>query len=288
MDHPKMRAAIGARPWRSLLEQALPDLSFEDVRPIHRAFAPMARRQDFDVSEMAIVTALQAVAYDKPIVVLPVTLASRFQQGCLVARRATPLLSIGDLRGKRIAVRAYTQTTGVWVRGILENDENVAASDIAWVTQEEAHVAEYEDPPWVRRVAEHKSLLSLLHEGEAEAAVFGNDLPDDPDLVTLYPDPKRAAHEWYAKHGVVPVNHVIVVRNDLPAETVRALWQTLRRLRPVQTGPIDMAPLGIEPLRPCLELLLRYCDQQRLLPRALTVDAVFADALRILGDDARQ
>lgn len=287
MNHPTMRAAIGAKPWRSLLERALPDLSFEDVTPIHRAFAPMARRQDFDVSEMAIVTALQAVAYGKPIVVLPVTLASRFQQGCLVTRRTTPLLSIGDLRGRRIAVRAYTQTTGVWVRGILENDENVPASDISWVTQEEAHVAEYEDPPWVRRVAEHKSLLSLLREGEAEAAVFGNDLPDDPDLVTLYPDPERAAGDWYARHGVVPVNHVMVVRNDLPVETVRGLWQTLRSVRPAQTGPIDMLPFGIEAFRPCLALLLRYCDQQRLLPRALTVDAVFADALRILGDEAR-
>jgi 4,5-dihydroxyphthalate decarboxylase len=205
-----------------------------------------------------------------------------------VARRATPPLAVGDLRGKRIAVRAYTQTTGVWVRGILENDEGVAASDVTWVTQEEAHVAEYHDPPWVRRTEDHKSLLALLHDGEAEAAVFGNDLPDDPDLVTIYPDPKQAAQDWYAKHGVVPVNHMMVVRNDMPEDRVRALWRKLRALRPAQMGPIDMAPFGIEPNRRSLELLLRYCDQQRLLPRALTVDEVFADAVRILGDEARQ
>ena len=57
------------------------ELVFEDVEPIHRAFAPMARRQAYDVSELAIVTYLQAKAYGKPVVLLPTVVAARFQQG---------------------------------------------------------------------------------------------------------------------------------------------------------------------------------------------------------------
>jgi 4,5-dihydroxyphthalate decarboxylase len=288
MNQTNLRAAVGAKHWRGALATAMPELQFEDIEPIHRAFAPMAREQVFDVSEMAIVTALQALGYGKPIVLLPVTFAARFQHGCLVARRQDPPLTAADLRGRRVAVRAYTQTTGVWVRGILENDEGVPASSITWLTQEEAHVAEYEDPPWVEHVGPEISLMKLLREGAVDAAIWGNDLPDDPDLLPLFPDAKAAARTWHARHHIVPVNHVMVVRADAPADSVRGLWEVLRRIRPQQSGDVDMAPFGTDALRPVLEILLTYCAQQQLLPRALSVDEVFADATRILGEAARR
>src|SRR5580698_6640422 len=91
------------------------ELVFEDVEPIHRAFAPMARRQAYDVSELAIVTYLQAKAYGKP-VLLPTVVAARFQQGCIIYNAERGKLDVGSLAGKKVGVRAYSQTTGVWVR----------------------------------------------------------------------------------------------------------------------------------------------------------------------------
>ncbi|HKR43870.1 MAG TPA: hypothetical protein VJU59_30050, partial [Paraburkholderia sp.] len=118
------------------------ELRFEDVEPIHRAFAPMARRQVFDVSELAIVTYLQAKAYGKPVVLLPTVVAARFQQGCLIydAQRAKP--DIGHLAGKRIGVRTYAQTTGMWVRAILHETYGVPLEQIEWVTIEGGHLEE--------------------------------------------------------------------------------------------------------------------------------------------------
>src|SRR5437868_5320341 len=83
------------------------------VEPIYRAFAPMARTQAYDVSEMAIVTYLQAKAYDKPLVLLPTVVAARLQQKCLVCNAKRRPMTIGDLPGARIGVRAYSQTTGM-------------------------------------------------------------------------------------------------------------------------------------------------------------------------------
>ena len=60
------------------------NFEFHEIEPIHDAFKPMAREQRFDVSEMAVFTFLQAYAYKKPIVMLPVVLAARFQHGCIV------------------------------------------------------------------------------------------------------------------------------------------------------------------------------------------------------------
>lgn len=291
-----LTAAIGARAWRDGLEHAQADarhfaLTFADVKPIHRAFAPMAREQAFDVSEMAIVTALQAFAYGKPLILLPVTIAARFQQACMIGR-SWDAPDLAALAGRRIGVRAYTQTTGVWLRGILQNDYGVAPDAIRWVTQEGAHVAEYRDPAWVEAAPAGASLPHLLRGGEIDAAILGNDLPDDPDFAPVIADPQAAARDWHAAHGVVPINHVLVVRRELAAtqpQAVRELWRAVEQARPPQAGArdivaCDMAPIGIAAMRPALEMLLRYCDQQALLPRRLTVDELFADAAALIGD----
>lgn len=285
-------AAIGSRAWRDGLARAQVEagqfaLTFVEVSPIHRAFAPMARAQTFDVSEMAIVTALQAIAYGKPLLLLPVTLAARFQQGCLICRSWDRPATVADLRGRRIGVRAYTQTTGVWLRGILQNDYGIAPEQVRWVTQEGAHVAEYRDPSWVEAAPPDTSLTYLLRNGDIDAAILGNDLPEDPDFAPVIADPPAAARAWYDAHGVVPINHMLVVRRDLAAahpRVIRELWGAIHRAKPAQANGMDMAAIGIAANRTALDLILRYCAQQKLLPRPLDVDEVFADTIALLGD----
>jgi 4,5-dihydroxyphthalate decarboxylase len=287
-----LSAAIGFRAWREGLarEQASAseiELKFVEIEPIHRAFAPMARELRFDVSEMAVVTALQALAYGKKLMLLPVTIAARFQHGCLI-RRASDAFGPADLAGKKIGVRAYTQTTGVWVRGILENDYGVAASDIRWVTQEGAHLAEYQNPPWVTQAEDARSLVDMLRSGEIDAAILGNDLPNDPDFVPVIADPRQAALDWYAKRHVIPTNHVLVVREDVAAanpEAIRALWRCLLRAKPAPRDGFDFAAIGIAANRPPLEMLLEFAARQRLLPRALGFDEIYAPAKALLGND---
>jgi 4,5-dihydroxyphthalate decarboxylase len=292
-DRLTLRAAVGAKAWRESLAATQTSakcfsLAFADVQPIYRAFAPMAREQAFDVSEMAIVTALQALAYGKPLLVLPVVIASRFQQGCLIKRKSDTGLGVADLSGRRVGVRAYTQTTGVWLRGILQNDYGVAPSSIRWVTQEGAHVAEYRDPDWAEQSAAGRPLVDLLRAGDADAVILGNDLPDDPDFAPVIPEPREAARAWYAKHGVVPINHVMVLRKDVAvahAQVVRELWQVIHRAKPRASDGPDMTAIGVEALTPALRMILQYCEQQKLLPRRLTVEDVFAETVAVLGDE---
>ena len=282
----RLTAVIGARAWRDGLQKVASDvegasIEFVEISPIHRAFAPMAREQKFDISEMAIVTALQALAYDKPLVLLPVTVASRFQHRCLIALWSEQPLRPSALAGRRIGVRAYTQTTGVWLRGILQNDHGIAADAVRWVTQEGAHLAEYRDPDWVERAAVAGSLPTMLREGVIDAAILGNDLPDDPDFVPVFENPEDAAQDWFARHGVVPVNHVLMVRKDVAAahpSVLRNLWRALERVKPANSA------FGTAAHNNALELLLAYCDQQKLLPRRLTVDEIFAGSRAVLGD----
>jgi 4,5-dihydroxyphthalate decarboxylase len=286
----KLTAAIGFRAWRENIareqeHETAFHLDFVDIEPIHRAFAPMARELRFDVSEMAVVTALQALGYDKKLILLPVTLAARFQHGCLI-RLAGNDFAPGDLVGKKIGVRAYTQTTGVWVRGILENDYGVPARSVQWITQEGAHLAEYENPSWVHQAEDNRPLVDMLRSGEIDAAILGNDLPDDPDFVPVIADPKAAAAGWYASHHVIPSNHVMVVRADVAArdpEAVRALWRCLLRAKPAPRNGFDFAAIGIEANRPPVEMLLKFCEQQSLLPRPIAFEELYAPAKALLG-----
>ena len=66
----RLSVAIGNYPHTAAFksgEIASPLFAFDfpEIKPVNRAFAPMARERRFDVSEMAIATVLQAIASGK-------------------------------------------------------------------------------------------------------------------------------------------------------------------------------------------------------------------------------
>jgi 4,5-dihydroxyphthalate decarboxylase len=263
-------------------------LAFADVKPTHKAFKPMVRELAFDVCEIAIVTYLQAKAHGKPLVLLPAVMLGRFQHHCLVHNADRGSLPPAQLAGRRVGVRAYSQTTGVWLRGILQNDYGVDIDRAHWVTFEDAHVAEYHDPPGVERAAAEKDLTAMLLAGELDAAIYGAELPDDPRIQSVIPDPNAAAQAWYRRHSCAPINHMVVVTKALATcrpEVIREVYDLLLRAKqatPV-AGDVDLTPFGVEANRPALELIVAYALEQGLIPRRLTVDEVFEDFHRVMG-----
>lgn len=274
-----LNVALGNYPHtRSLCAEAGTGLDFAIISPINRAFAPMVRDGRYDISEMALMTFLQAKAAGRPLALLPVTLAARFQERALLCR--TDDVSIGgpaDLSGKRVGVRAYSQTTGIWVRGVLADSYGVACDDVRWVTFEDAHVSGYVDPPWTERAAPGQDLLTMLRAGQVDAVIVGNEVPDDPGLRTVFPDPEDAAARFRARYGFMPVNHVVTVRTALLTERPELVEAFLRGLLRGYGITTDL-PVGRDALDPVIELALRFMTEQRLLDRPLTIDKVW-DAL---------
>lgn len=252
-------------------------LDFVEAKPMHTAFKPMVREHAFDASEMALVTYLQATAYRKGLKLLPAAMLARFQHGAVLYNSERGTLAPGDLAGKRIGVRSYSQTTGVWMRGILQNDYGVDFSGVQWVTFEDGHVAEAKDPPGVIRAKPGQDITQMLLDGELDAAIYGAAMPKDARLKSVVADPDAEAKAWYAKHHLVPVNHMVVVTDELARarpEAVAELYRLLEAGKRAagQSGPIDTAPFGKEANRPCLELLISYVVQQNQIPHALGVD----------------
>jgi 4,5-dihydroxyphthalate decarboxylase len=251
------------------------ELAFENIQPANRAFAPMVREGRFDVSEMAIGTFLQALAYNKPLVLLPVTVVARFQEPALIRRADSTVRGPADLKGRRVGIRSYSQTTALWLRGSLQEAYGVAPDSMEWVTFEGAHVAECQDPPWVRRAPEGAVLLDMLRDGALDAAIMGNDLPDSAEFRPVFPDPKAASAAFFQRHGFVPVNHLVTVRRDLadtrPDVVVGLMWL----FRSAFEGVPDL-PSGRAALTPAIEVAIGFAMAQGLLPRALTMAEVWA------------
>jgi len=282
-----LRVAIGDYPHTLPLKRgeiASPSLKldFVDVKPMHKAFKPMVREHAFDASEMALVTYLQAKIYNKGLRLLPAAMLARFQHGTMLFNAERGKLTPSDLPGRRIGVRSYSQTTAAWFRGILENDYRVDLSRVQWVTFEDGHVAEYRAPAGVARARSDQDMTRMLIAGELDAAIYGADLPKDPRLQSVIADPDAAARAWYGKHGVVPVNHMVVVTDSLARSNPQAVAELYRLLEQGKTaaglpaaGQIDTIPFGREANRLSLELLISYAVQQGLISRRLDVDELW-------------
>lgn len=251
------------------------ELEMLEFDPLPKAFRTMVRGGDVDVGEMALTTHLLAVAFGKPLTALPIPLWRRLHHSNLVCRTGSDIAGPKDLVGRRVGVRAWSQTTGVWIRGILKSEYGVDHADIEWITMEDAHVGEYRDPANVRRAAPGATLRDLLATGGI-VAIMGERTVDPEGVRPVIADAEAAEREWSARTGIFPVNHVVAVRNDLiaahpwlPAELAR-MFEEAR----VVSGA-DFPPYGLEPNRAPMQMLLDFALDQKLVDRRWTVDELF-------------
>ena len=270
------------------LTSPLLQFDFADVPVPNRAFKRAVRELEFDFCELAIVTYLQARAQGIPLVMLPATLVGRFQHPFIVCNAARAAIAPRDLHGKRVGVRASSQTTVAWVRGVLMHEYDVDLNQVQWVSFEDAHVANCPDPAGFTRAPAGQDLLQMLLDGEIDAGVVPEKDLNDPRLARVIPDTQAAAGAWHAKYGATHVNHMAVVKTSLLRErpdVVREIYRLLMEAKQAAGLPgngIDPLPCGVEACRRSLDILTGYCAEQHLIPRAFSVDELFEDVMRIL------
>jgi 4,5-dihydroxyphthalate decarboxylase len=264
-------------------------VDFADVKTVSTAFKRVVRDLEFDCAELAVVTFLMAKAYGKPLSLVPAVVMARFQHPHIVYNMERGPLSPGDLAGRRVGTRSYTVTTSTWLRGILADDYGVDLHRIRWVTFEEAHVAEFRDPPSVERAPEGKELTAMLLAGEIDAAILPS-VPTDPRLKPLIPDPAAAAEAWRRKYNAIQVNHMVVVKDSLSKsqpEAVREIYRLLLESKKAaklpKAGELDVNPFGVEANRRNLEVVIDTVYRQGMIPRRFAVDELFDDVTRKLG-----
>jgi 4,5-dihydroxyphthalate decarboxylase len=231
------------------------------------------RDLEFDVAEIAIVTFLMAKAFGKPFRLLPAVMFGRFQHPYLVSVSG---LRPKDLEGKKVAIRSSSVTTVAWIRGMLADDYGVDLGKVAWVTFEDAHVAEYRDPPGTERAPAGKTALEMLLAGEVDAAVLSDPVPKDDRLKSVIPDPAAAADDWHRRKGAIQVNHLVCVKTSLPQNVVDEVFRMLQESKNIGAKASPTSPFGLEENRKNLEVAIDYVYRQGLIPKRYTVDELLA------------
>jgi 4,5-dihydroxyphthalate decarboxylase len=281
------------------------EFAFEEVDPLIAAFRRMVRGNEFDICEMAITTYICAKEHGKPMTAVPIFLVRAFHHGAILVNSKAGIRTPKDLEGKKVGVnRGYTVTTGVWARGILQEEYGVDLGKITWVLSGDEHVAEYKNPANVVPIEKGKSIADMLIAGELAAAI-GVEV-DHPDVKPLIPNALDAGLKALRERGHYPINHLVVIKDELiakypelAADLFNAFVESKRvyldRLKggqiekPTEVDKVhqkvleitgDPLPYGIEPNRKVLENLVQHALKQGIITTPVSVDALFAPTTR--------
>jgi ABC-type nitrate/sulfonate/bicarbonate transport system substrate-binding protein len=281
------------------------DLEFVEIEPVHDGFGAMADRLEFDVAEMAITTYILARSFDKQITGLPVVVSRNFHHSRMHYNVKSGIREPKDLEGKRVGMRAYTQTMPLWNRGVLKNEYGVDLDKVQWVVFEDAHVKAYQNPPNVEKAPAGKKIGQMLLDGEIDAAIGAQ--VDSPDVKPLIPNAGEVQIEWFKKYGVYPLNHMVTVRNDLVAQhpgILEALFNAFKQAKQIYMqklegpGPFtaadenmirlkgivgDPLPYGVEANRKAIEMAAQFAYEQHIVPKVYTVEELFRPEVLRLG-----
>ena len=277
------------------------ELEFIEVDPLIDAFRRMVRGLEFDVCEMAMTTYITARMHGKRMTGLPIFLMRAFHHGAIVYNTRAGVGSPKDLEGKRVGVnRGYTVTTGLWARSVLANQYGVDLSKITWVLSGDEHVAEFRPPANVVPIEKGRKMADMVISGELPAAI-GVEV-DHPDVKPLIPAPKEAAFAALRQYGHYPINHLMVVKDELLeahpelgpdlfnafAASKRLYVERLRagaidkptaademHQRVMEITGRDPLPYGIEPNRQALEEVIQGALEQKIIARPFTIEELF-------------
>jgi 4,5-dihydroxyphthalate decarboxylase len=295
------------------------DLTWLDL-PVEEIFFRFTKFREWDVSElsMAKYCALRSQG-DRSLEGIPVFPSRVFRHSALFVRADGPVDDPAALRGGRIGIPEWTVTATVYGRGLLEHEYGVPLRDITWVqggTNEpgRAETLPVELPPGV--VVERNtdaSLNDLLLERRIDAILAPHPPTAFTDgssrVVRLFSDARAVEEASFAKTGIYPIMHVIVLRAEvhqdhpwIAGNLVKAFSQardrSLQRLTddnisrlPLPWGPAyaesmakllggDPFPYGIEANRTTLDAFLRYAHEQGVCSTRLQPEDLFSEQVR--------
>ena len=117
------------------------DLRYSAVGP-GQSFKPVLEGNSFEVNEFSL--ANYTLMKDRgiaPMTAIPVFLNRAFRHGSLYVRNESELTHPSQLKGKTIGAREYTQTAGVWWRGLMVDEYDLHWSDLKWVSEKKQRFA---------------------------------------------------------------------------------------------------------------------------------------------------
>ncbi|MFG6440371.1 ABC transporter substrate-binding protein [Roseateles sp. LKC17W] len=314
-----LKIAIAEHPHTSAIRSgAIPiegvDAEFVTVQPQIGAFRRMVRDVEFDVCEIAPTTYIIARAYGAPFVALPIFVVRRFHHAGLLVRPDAGINSPKDLEGKKVGVRAYSVTTGVWTRQVLIDEYGLDASKVTWVVDDEEHVTQLKLPANVIHTAPGTSLHEMMARGElaagfaAAAGIGRTGAPTggwkevETDYPDLFPNAAPIEAEYFKRTGIYPMHGTIVVKDEILAKNpwvAQSIYKAFDQAKKEWLAKLDSGeaatagdkkylklrdvvgydplPYGLKENIKTIEALEQTAFKQGLTPRRMAINELFVD-----------
>jgi 4,5-dihydroxyphthalate decarboxylase len=269
----------------------------------------MSRGREFDVCELSMAETI--TLHDQgtfPLVAVPAFPHRRFRHGYIFVNASAGIARPKDLEGRRVGLRTWTTTAGLWIRGILQDDHGVDLGSIDWVTQDEESVPlDLGGRYRLTRAPEGDAVTSMLERGDLDALIYPEPIESvqrgDPRIARLFPDPKAAEIEYFGRTGFFPIMHTVVVQQgivdahpwvprnifDAFVESKDRAFRAMRDPRRISLAWFREAldeqerVLGKDPWcydfdsnRAALEAMIRWAHEQGMISRRFPPEELFA------------
>jgi 4,5-dihydroxyphthalate decarboxylase len=285
--------------------------------PVEETFFRMMRHQEFDVSELSLSSYLIARDRGFPhFTAIPVFVSRFFRHSGIYLHAHSGIEKPEDLRGKRVGIPEYQLTACLWIRGILQSEYGVAASDMNWYMGGEETPGRVEKvaldlPPEIKiqPIGAEQTLNEMLESGEIDAMIAprapSSFLNGSPNVKRLFPDYVSEEKEYYKKTGIFPIMHVVAIKDEIlerdpwvaynlyqafveaKNRVYQGLYQTAaaKATLPWLIAEVertrelmgdDFWPYGLEKNRKTLEAAIQYSYEQGMIKKQPEVEDLFA------------
>ena len=248
---------------------------------------------------------------------LPIFLSKAFMWLRFYVHVNSGITSLADLSGKRVGGPDYHMTAAIWMRIMLRELYGIRPQDIEWFNgrppgiSHGTHIGETLAPGIVLTRATYAGELEdRLRRGDLHAAYgMTGGFAETSTVRPLFGagDTSKIVGEFHRKAGMTPVNHVLIVQQELIEgypEIAGELYQAIemskqeayKRAQRAAPGYLlfsddvfaqqaalfgdDPFPSGLAANRTMLETLARALFEEGLISRMPDIDRLFCEALR--------
>jgi len=296
------------------------DLRYLTVFPAE-TFLRMVKFREFEVSELGFKFYVSSLLQEKPpFIAIPVFPLRLFRHSCIFVNSAAGIEKPQNLAGKRVGEPfAYGHDAAIWARGVLADEYGVPPASPTYHVGAVDHGMRRDFSPFkpsaeirVEPLKDGQTLDAMLEAGEIDAMYSAITPPSflngSPKVRRLFADYERVERDYFAKTGIFPIMHVVVIRRDIYEQNrwvaqslYRAFKEAKRRALdfyqertifmnaatgiPWLTAHLeenrrlmgeDPWPYGVAPNRKAVEAFLRYHQEQGLANRRLAIEDLFA------------
>ena len=277
--------------------------------------------QTLDVTEIGLHPFMLAYANEgfRDYSLLPVFPLRLFRHKSIFIRTDRGIKKPEDLRGKKVATPGFSSTSLTWLRGIVQHEYGVKPEEIKWIVSSKDSSAKA-----AGKVSKQESVVpkglsvsegpagkdesDLLESGEVDALFHAAEprayVEGHPKVARLFPDFRKTERAYFAKTGIFPIMHAVVIRNSLVEQnpwlpkavfdayskakklmydhlnkmgwaTISLPWvaQEIEETRALMGD--NYYSYGVKPNRKALEALFQYSYEQGLAVRKLTIEELF-------------